>query len=83
MAETDTAETTGTEDPTYALVSVLYHALQGAETYEVYADDADEADEGDLAEFFRELVQEERRRAERAKRLLADKLQGESPANEG
>ena len=32
-----------TEDHVYGLVSVLYHALQGAETYEKYVDDAERA----------------------------------------
>lgn len=73
----DDAETTGTTDTTYALVSVLYHSLQGAETYEMYADDAESDGEDDLAEFFRELVTEEGKRADRTKRLLADRLMGE------
>ena len=34
------ANNTGTANPTYNLVSVLYHALQGAENYEQYANDA-------------------------------------------
>lgn len=34
------ADTTGTKDATYNLVSVLYHALQGADLYEQYASDA-------------------------------------------
>lgn len=29
-------ETTGTRDVTYDLISVIYHALQGAETYQMY-----------------------------------------------
>lgn len=31
---------TGTDDNLYNLVSVLYHALQGAETYDKYISDA-------------------------------------------
>ena len=31
------ASGTGTSNPTYNLVSVLYHALQGAELYQKYA----------------------------------------------
>lgn len=31
---------TGTRDETYDLVSILYHALQGAETYDQYIQDA-------------------------------------------
>jgi hypothetical protein len=33
-------QATGTKDTTYALVSVLYHALQGAETSVTYLQDA-------------------------------------------
>ena len=61
---------TGTADVTYDLVSVLYHALQGAENYAIYAKDAEGAGESEFANFFSQLVQEEKRRAERAKELL-------------
>ena len=47
------ANSTGTSNPTYNLVSVLYHALQGAENYERYAHDA--GSDQDLANFFREI----------------------------
>jgi len=63
---------TGTSDSTYDLVSVLYHCLQGAEMYEVYAADA-EGDE-ELARFFTEIAEQERQRAEQAKQLLATRL---------
>lgn len=68
-------QTSGTPDITYDLVSVLYHSLQGAELYEEFADDAEEAGDQDLAQFFREIQQEEQRRAKRAKQLLARRLQ--------
>jgi rubrerythrin len=70
------ADTTGTKDATYNLVSVLYHALQGAETYAQYASDAG-SDQG-LANFFREVQQQEQQRADRAKQLLAQRLQQSS-----
>jgi rubrerythrin len=69
-------QATGAHDATYDIVSVLYHALQGAELYEEYASDADEAGDQELARFFQEIQQEERRRADRAKQLLAKRLQG-------
>lgn len=65
---------TGTSDSTYDLVSVLYHALQGAEMYEVYAADADESGDEELAGFFDQIAQDERKRAERAQQLLAKRL---------
>ena len=45
------ANNTGTNNSTYNLVSVLYHALQGADLYEQYASDA--SGDQDLAGFFR------------------------------
>jgi hypothetical protein len=66
-------EDTGTSNPTYNLVSVLYHALQGAENYERYATDA--GSDQDLANFFRDIQQQEKQRADRAKQLLATRLQ--------
>jgi hypothetical protein len=38
-------ESTGTRDETYNLVSVPYHALQGAETYHQYVQDAEQRGE--------------------------------------
>lgn len=61
-------------DETYGLVSVLYHALQGAETYSQYIADADRAGETEIAAFFRECQEQENRRALRAKQLLAMQL---------
>jgi hypothetical protein len=65
---------TGTSDVTYNLVSMLYHTLHGAENYTVYARDAEKAGEKEVAEFFRQYVEEERKRSERAKQLLKNRL---------
>jgi hypothetical protein len=67
------ANKTGTNDPTYDLVSVLYHALQGADLYVQYASDA--GSDQELAAFFQEVQQQEKQRADRAKQLLAKRLQ--------
>ena len=72
--------TTGTSDEQYDLVSVLYHALEGAATCEVYIQDAEEAGDGELTQFFQELREEENRRAERAKALLATRLSQQATA---
>ncbi len=64
---------TGTSDPTYNLISVLYHALQGADLYHRYERDAQGDQE--LQGFFRQMHEEERQRADYAKRLLAQRLQ--------
>jgi len=65
---------TGTRDKTYNLVSVLYHALQGAETYIQYIEDARQDGDNELVQFFQEVQEEERRRSERAKELLRRRI---------
>jgi hypothetical protein len=62
--------TTGTRDEHYNLVSVLYHALHGAETTEAYILDAEAAGDERLATFFSEVQVTHREMAERAKELL-------------
>lgn len=61
---------TGTSDPVYNLVSVLYHALQGAQTTVIYTDDAAYSGDAELVDFFAEIQAQDRDRAERAKALL-------------
>ena len=63
-------QTTGTRDEHYNLVSVLYHALHGAENCETYALDAAAAGRDDLVTFFREVQVVQVGLAERAKELL-------------
>jgi rubrerythrin len=65
---------TGVRDEHYNLVSILYHSLQGAQTYDTYISDAEDAGDSELANFFRQVQEEERRRATRAKELLGRKL---------
>lgn len=65
---------TGTPDDQYDLISVLYHALEGAATCEVYIQDAEESGDSELTQFFQQLRDEECRRAERAKALLAKRM---------
>ena len=57
MAQNSTGNT-GTRDATYNLVSILYHALQGAETYDQYISDAEQNNDKDLAQFFRDTKEE-------------------------
>ena len=73
MAQASTGST-GTTDVTYNLVSILYYALQGAETYDQYISDAEQRNDKDLAQFFRDTKEENQRRADRAKQLLAQRL---------
>ena len=69
-------QSTGTSDPTYNLISVAYHALQGAETHEQYAQDAQQQGDQELADFFRQAQQQAKQCADQAKQLLASRLQG-------
>jgi hypothetical protein len=62
--------TTGTKDEHYNLVSVLYHALHGAENCDRYASDAEISGDENLAAFFREAQAMQTGMAERAKGLL-------------
>lgn len=68
------SEATAEYDETYNLVSVLYHALKGAQTYNRYINDAERAGDSDLSQFFEDIRDEEIDRAQRAKRLLFDRL---------
>jgi hypothetical protein len=78
----NTTGNTGTQDVTYNLVSILYHALQGAETYDQYIQDAQGSDQ-ELAQFFRDVKQENKQRADRAKRILHQRLHDEQGAGGG
>ncbi len=66
-----------TQDSVYGVVSVLYHALQGAETYRQYIKDAQRGGDDELVQFFEECREEEQARAERAKSLLLERLEDE------
>jgi hypothetical protein len=70
----DASRATGTRDTHYNVISVLYHTLQGAETLAQYIADAEQAGDQELAGFFREVQEENRQRADRAKALLRHRL---------
>lgn len=63
-------QTTGTRDEHYNLISVLYHALQGADICNTYALDAEAIGDERLAAFFRETGVVQAQLADRAKGLL-------------
>ena len=71
---------TGTMDEHYNLISVLYHALQGADTCSGYALDAEAAGDERLAMFFREAGVMQTQLADRAKGLLGITDSGVAPA---
>ena len=67
-------EITGTRDTTYDLISATYHALQGAETYQMYEQDAKQAGDRDAESFFHEAHEMQRQLADRAKSLLGQRM---------
>lgn len=70
MAET----ATGTRDEHYNLMSVLYHTLRGADVIERYIQDARGNNDDELARFFEDVQEQDRQRAEQAKKLLASRI---------
>jgi hypothetical protein len=71
MAEGERA--TGTPNTIYDLSSVLFHALEGGASYDTYIEDAQREGDQELAEFFRQVRDEDSNRADRAQQLLAER----------
>lgn len=69
------AQVTHTPNPQYDLASVLYHALKGAQTYDTYVKDAEQGGDQELAQFFRQVQQEQIMCADKAKQMLAKRVQ--------
>ncbi len=61
---------TTTSNIVYDLSSVLYHALQAAQTCGSYIQDAEQANQQELASFLRQVQQDSNKHAERARQLL-------------
>lgn len=61
---------TTTRNEVYDLSSVLYHALQSAQTSACYVQDAEQAGRQDLATFFRKVQQQSNEQANEARRLM-------------
>ena len=66
---TDPAKT-GAPDVMYDMVSILYHALHGAQVYDQYIQDAEQEGKQELASFFRDVREQDKERAQRANELL-------------
>jgi hypothetical protein len=65
---------TGARDETYDVVSVLYHALKGADNCQKYMQDAQD---DRMREFFQQAQQQQRQMAEQAKQCLQQMMQGQ------
>ena len=67
-------EHTGTTDKDYNAISVLYHALSGADSCVKFVQDAKQAKDEELASFFEETLKAYRDISEKAKRLAKSRL---------
>ncbi|MFL6134231.1 MAG: hypothetical protein ACJ72A_15600, partial [Nocardioidaceae bacterium] len=54
---------TGFDDVTFDLISLQYHALKAGHDYGQYVRDAENADQKEIAEFFRNVMEEDSQRA--------------------
>ena len=63
-------QTTGISDTAYDLTSVFYHAAEGSQVYSKYIDDAEREGDQELVELFREVQEQDAKRAKKAKSLL-------------
>lgn len=62
---------TGFRDIEFDLVSVQYHALKAGHDYGQYVRDAENAGMDEMAQFFREVMEQDSQRAHRCHELLA------------
>lgn len=65
---------TSVPDKHYDLISVLYHALQGAQICAQYAEDAGREGDQELARFFEQVQQSQLACAQKARQLLGPRL---------
>jgi hypothetical protein len=75
------SESSGTRDSTYDIVSVLYHALKGADNCQTYLNDA--SSQPELRQFFEQAQQAQRQLADQAKQLLQTQMSGGSQGGQG
>jgi hypothetical protein len=71
---TDDRHPAETEAKSQAILAALYRVLEDARRHEEYAEAAQQAYDEELVDFFRELQEESRGLAERAGKLLAQRL---------
>jgi rubrerythrin len=62
---------TGVSDTVFNLGSVFYHAAEGGQVYHKYIEDAEREGDTELVEFFREVQEQDAKRAQKAKELLS------------
>ena len=63
---------TGFDDVTFDLISVQYHSLKAGHDYGQYVRDASNAGREDIADFFREVMQQDSKRGKRCHEFLKE-----------
>jgi rubrerythrin len=63
---------TGFDDVTFDLISVQYHSLKAGHDYGQYVRDAENAGKQEIANFFRQVMEEDSARAQRCHELLRE-----------
>jgi hypothetical protein len=58
------------KDKDYDLISVIYHASQGAEICKQYSADAEKAGDNETAQFFKEVQEQNAKLVQKGKDLL-------------
>ena len=73
---------TGVQDNTYNVISVVYHTLQGADTIQKYMQDARGSDQ-QVEQFLAEAAEQYKRLAQRGRECLAQMLQAQGQGGSG
>jgi len=68
---TSAQQLTGVSDTVFNLGSVFYHAAEGSQVYHKYIEDAERDGDQELVEFFKEIQEQDAKRAQKAKELLS------------
>jgi rubrerythrin len=71
VTTTAAQQLTGISDTVFNLGSVFYHAAEGAQVYAKYIEDAEREGDTEVVEFFREVQQQDAKRAQKAKEFLS------------
>ncbi len=79
----DNERATATPNTDYDLTSVIYHALESAATSEQYIRDAEQEGDSALVQFFRQVQEQDRNRAQQAFEFLGQRLVSGRPQSGG
>ena len=71
MTTTAAQQLTGLSDTVFNLGSVFYHAAEGGQVVAKYIEDAEREGDTEVVEFFREIQEQDAKRAQKAKELIS------------